>query len=85
MSLLRDNSFTAKAVKDMNCRGRGTEASKEETNTTNDDRVQHCVEFLGGIQCDDQLVNSSAQTNFDNTITSLRQLVCGADFVVHHP
>ena len=57
--------------KGHDCRGRGTEASKEETDTTNDDRVQHCVQFRSGIQCDDQLGNSSAQRNFDTTITSV--------------
>ena len=53
------------------CRSRGTEASKEETDTTNDDRAQHCVQFRSGIQCDGQLGNSSAQGNFDSTITSV--------------
>ena len=53
------------------CRSRGTEASKEEPNTTNDDRVQHRVQCWSGIQCDDQLGNSSAQRNFDTTITSV--------------
>ena len=71
MSLLRDNDFTAKAVRNMICRGRGTEASKEETDTTNDDRVQHCVQFRSGIQCDDQFGNSSSQRHFDTTITSV--------------
>ena len=51
------------------CRSRGTEASKEEGDTTNNDRVQHRVQFWSGIQCDDQLGNSSAQRNFDTTIT----------------
>ena len=55
--------------KGHDCRGRGTEVSKEETDTTNDDRVQHCVQFRSGIQCDDQLGNSSAQRNFDASIT----------------
>ena len=53
------------------CRSRGTEASKEEGDTTNIDRVQHCVQLWSGIQCDDQLGNSSAQRNFDTTITSV--------------
>ena len=53
------------------CRSRGTEASKEETDTTNDDRVQQCVQFWSGMQCDDQLGNSSAQRNLDTTITSV--------------
>ena len=57
--------------KGHDCRGRGTEASKEETDTTNDDRVQHCVQFRSGIQCDDRLGNSSAQRHFDTTITSV--------------
>ena len=57
--------------KGHDCRSRGTEASKEETDTTNDDRVQHCVQFRSGIQCDDQLGNSSAQRHFDTTITSV--------------
>ena len=35
--------------KGHDCRGRGTEASKEEIDTTNDDRVQHCVQFRSGI------------------------------------
>ena len=52
-------------------RKRGTEASKEESDTTNDDRVQHCVQFWSGIQCVDQLGNPSAQRNFDTTITSV--------------
>ena len=46
------------------CRSRGTEASKEETDTS---RVQHCVQLWSGLQCDDQLGNSSAQRNFDTT------------------
>ena len=49
----------------------GRKPSKEETDTTNDDRVQHCVQFRSGIQCDDQLGNSSAQRHFDTTITSV--------------
>ena len=53
------------------CRSRGTEAPKEETDTTNDDRVQHRAHFWSGIQCDDQLRNSSLQRNFDTTITSV--------------
>ena len=53
------------------CRSRGTEASKEEGDTTNNDRVQHRVQIWSGIQCDDQLGNSSAQRNFDTTITSV--------------
>ena len=57
--------------KGHDCRGRGTEASKEEIDTTNDDRVQHCVQFRSGILCDDQLGNSSAQRHFDTTITSV--------------
>ena len=52
------------------CRSRGTEASKEEVETTNDNRVQHRVQFRSGIQCD-QFGNSSAQRNFDTTITSV--------------
>ena len=52
------------------CRSRGTEASKEECSTTNDDRVQHREQFWSGIQCDGQLGNSSAQRHFDTTITS---------------
>ena len=36
------------------CRSRGTGASKEEVDTTNDDRVQHRVQFWSGIECDDQ-------------------------------
>ena len=70
MSLLRDTDFTVKAIRGM-VAGRGTEASKEETDTTNDDRVQHCAQFWSGIQCDDQLGNSSAQRHFDTTITSI--------------
>ena len=53
------------------CRSRGTEASKEKGDTTNNDRVQHRVQLWSGIQCDDQLGNSSAQRNFDTTITSV--------------
>ena len=71
MSLLRENDFTAKAGEGYDCRSRGTEASKEEGNTTNNDRVQHRVHFWSGIQCDDQLGNSSAQRNFDTNITSV--------------
>ena len=57
------------------CRSRGAEASKEEVDTTNDDRVQHRFQFWSGIQCDDQLGNSSAQRSFDTTITSGRLFV----------
>ena len=64
MPLLRDNDFTAKAG------SRGTEASKEEGSITNDDRVQHRVQFWSGIQCDDQLGDASAQRNLDATNTS---------------
>ena len=53
------------------CQGRGTEASKEEVDTTNDDRVQHRVQIWSGIQCDDQLGNSSPQRSFDSTIISV--------------
>ena len=53
------------------CRSRGTEASKEEGDTTNNDRVQHRIQFWSGIQRDDQLGNSSAERNFDTTITSV--------------
>ena len=53
------------------CRSRGTEASKAETDTTNDDRVQHRVQFRSGIQCDDQLGDASAQRNLDTTNTSV--------------
>ena len=62
--------------KGHDCRGRGTEASTEETDTTNDDRVQHHVQFRSGIQCDDQLGNSSAQRHFDTTITSSVAPIC---------
>ena len=61
----------SKSGEGHDCRSRGTEASKEEIDTTNDDRVQHCVQFRSGIQCDDQLGNSSAQRHFDTTITSV--------------
>ena len=57
--------------KGHDCRSRGTEASKEETDTTNDDRVQHCLQFRSGIQCDDHLGNSNSQRHFDTTITSV--------------
>ena len=40
MSLLRDNDH-GEGGKGHDCRSRRTEASKEETDTTNDDRVQH--------------------------------------------
>ena len=53
------------------CRSRGTEASKEEIDTINNNRVQHRVQFRSGIQCDDQLGNSSAQRNFGTTVTSV--------------
>ena len=56
--------LTAKAVRDMIVRSRRTEASKEETETTNNDRVQHCLQLWNGIQCDDELGNSSAPENF---------------------
>ena len=62
MSLLRDNDFTAKAVRDMIAEVEGRKPRKK-------DRVQHYVQFWSGIQCD-QLGNSSAQRNFDTTITS---------------
>ena len=62
--------FHGEGGKGHDCRGRGTDASKE-TDTTNDDRVQHRVQFWSGIQCDDQLGNSSAQRHFDTTITSV--------------
>ena len=71
MSLLRDTDFTAKAVRDMIAEVEGRKPRKEETDTTNDDRVQHRVHFRSGIQCDDQLGNSSAQRHFDTTITSV--------------
>ena len=61
--------------KGHDCRSRETEASKEEANTTNDDRVQHCVQFRSSIQCDDKLGNSSAH------LSPLRQLVGGADLL----
>ena len=48
--------------KGHDCRSRGTEASKEESDTTNDDRVQHRVQFWSGIHCDDQLGDAGAQT-----------------------
>ena len=68
--------------KGHDCRGRGTEASKEETDTTNDDRVQHCVQFRSGIQYDDQLGNSSAQRfRHHHHLSPLRQLVCGTDLL----
>ena len=62
------------------CRSRGTEASKEEVDTTNNDRVQHRVHFWSGIQCDDQLGDASTQRNLDANITSCssRSLVVGA-------
>ena len=71
MSLLRDERLHGEGGEGHDCRSRGTEASKEEVDTTNDDRVQHRVQFWSGIQCDDQLGNSSAQRNFDTTITSV--------------
>ena len=43
MSLLRDNDFTAKT---NDLRSRGTEASKEEGSTTNDDSVQHREQLI---------------------------------------
>ena len=51
------------------CRSRGTEASKEEGDTTDNDRVQHRVQFWSGIQCDDELMVASAQRNLDATNT----------------
>ena len=45
--------------------------SREEDDSTNDDRVQHCVQFRSSIQCDEQLGNSRAQRHFDTTITSV--------------
>ena len=68
------------------CRSRGTEASKEELDTTNDDRAQHRVQFWSGIQCDDQLGNSSAQRSFDTTVTSvLSDNSSVAPFCCEHP
>ena len=63
------------------CRSRGMEASKEEIDTTNDDRVQHRVQFWSGIQCDDQLGNSSEKFRHHHHLSPLRQLVCGADLL----
>ena len=52
------------------CRSRVTEALNEEGDTTNNDCVQHCVQFWSGIQRDDQRRNSSAQ-NLNTTVTSI--------------
>ena len=71
MSLFERQRLQSEGCEGHDCRSRGTEASKEETDTTNYHRVQHCVHFRSGIQCDDQLGNSSAQRNFDTTITSV--------------
>ena len=71
MSLLERQRLHGEGGGEHDCRSRGTEASKEEVDTTNDDRVQHRVQFWSGIQCDDQLGNSSAQRSFDTTITSV--------------
>ena len=68
---LERQRLQGEGCKGHDCRGRGTEASKEETDTTNDDRVQHCVHFWSGSLCDDQLGNSCAQGHFDTTITSV--------------
>ena len=83
MSLFERQRLHGEGGEGHDCRSRGTEASKEEMDTTNDDHVQHRVQFWSGIQCDDQLGNPSAQRNFDTTITSVlsRQLVCGAELL----
>ena len=52
------------------CRSRGTEASKEGSSTTINDRVQHRVQFWSGIQFDDQLGKASAQRSLNATNTS---------------
>ena len=60
--------------KGHDCRGRGTEASKEVTDTTNDDRVQHCVQFWSGIQC--------AETfRHHHHLGPLQHIACGADLL----
>ena len=69
MSLLRDNDFTAKAVRDMiaEVEGRKPRKKKPTPQTT----IVYNIRIRSGIQCDDQLGNSSAQRHFDTTITSV--------------
>ena len=65
MSLLRDNDFTAKAVRDMiaEVEGRKPRKKKPTPQTTIVDN-KHCVQFRSGTQCDDQLGNSSCAETF---------------------
>ena len=69
MSLLRDNDFTAKAVRDMipEVEGRKPRKKKPTPQTT----IVYNTVYNSGIQCDDQLGNSIAQRHFDTTITSV--------------
>ena len=78
--------FHGEGGEGYDCRSRGTEASKEENDTTNDDRAQHRVQFWSGIQCDGRFGTSSAQRNFDTTITSvLPDNSSLAPFCCEHP
>ena len=69
LSLLKDNDFTAKAVRDMIAEVEGRKPRKKKAIPRKNDCVQHCVQFWSGIQCDDQLRNCSAQ-NLNTTVTS---------------
>ena len=69
ISLLRDR-LHGEGGKGHDCRGRW-DGSLERRNRHHKRRVQHCAQFRSGIQCDDQLGNSSAHRNFDTTITSV--------------
>ena len=71
MSILRENDFPAKTVRDMIAEVEERKPRKKKGSTTTNDRVQHRVHFWSGIQCDDRLGNSSAQRNLDATITSV--------------
>ena len=69
--------------KGHDCRSRGTEASKEETDTTNDDRVQHCVQFRSGIQVRRSARELQCAKTFrhHHHLSPLQQLVCGAELL----
>ena len=56
---------------DNDARSRRTEASKEEGYTTNDDSLQHRVQFRSSIHCDNRLGDANAPKHLDTTITSI--------------
>ena len=70
MSLLRDNDFTAKAVRELSSFEASVPRLRISCTTTNDGRVQHSVQFESLIRCDNQLGDASAPRNLDTTITS---------------